>query len=147
MARGRHIKYPEKEKDGEVKRLRDCLKRKQKEIDKLKSELKTYEAAFQKNIQFLKGKTKDLSLKELLEGAKNEDNLKKIEENKEMTFKEMEDRWKCFKCGKGMMKLIIFNKVSEKWYFRSCTNKPQCTHRTEAQKFHDNVEGVGNESY
>ncbi len=75
MGKGKSRSYPEKEKDSEVQRLKAALKRKDKEMEKLKNELKVYEHAFQKNIQFLKGKTKDLSLQELLDGAKKEQNL------------------------------------------------------------------------
>jgi uncharacterized FlaG/YvyC family protein len=103
VSKNKHISYPEKERDGEIKRLKDALKRKEKEIEKLKSELRTYEAAFQKNIQFLKGKTKDLSLQELLDGAKKEQNLKQIEGTVEIKFKELEEKWKCHKCGIGIM--------------------------------------------
>lgn len=138
----KHRTYPEKERDGEISRLKNANKRLKSENDKLKSELKTYEAAFQKNIQFLKGKTKDLSLQELLAGAKKEQNLKGIEEQKEMTFKEMENKWKCFKCKKGIMKLIVYTRPDGPWYIRSCSNKPVCNHRTEGQPFHEEVEGV-----
>ncbi len=141
MAKNKHLSYPEKERDGEIKRLKDALKRKEKEIEKLKSELKTYEAAFQKNIQFLKGKTKDLSLQELLDGAKKENNLKEIEDNKEIKFKELEEKWKCHKCNIGVMKLIVYNRHDGKWYLRKC-NQNKCENRTDAKPFHDKVEGI-----
>lgn len=141
MGKGKHKSYPEKQKDAEVTRLKAALKRKDKEMDKLKSELATYETAFQKNIQFLKGKTKDLSLQELLEGAKKEQKLVEIEKNKELTFKEMEQKWKCHKCGIGLMKLIMFNRLNEKWYLRKC-NDTKCDNRTEAQKWHEEVDGI-----
>lgn len=141
MAKNKHLSYPEKERDGEIKRLKDALKRKEKELEKLKSELKTYEAAFQKNIQFLKGKTKDLSLQELLDGAKKERNLKEIEVDKEIKFKELEEKWKCHKCGIGVMKLIVYNRPDGKWYLRKC-NQGKCENRTDAKPFHDQVEGI-----
>jgi membrane-anchored glycerophosphoryl diester phosphodiesterase (GDPDase) len=137
MAKGKHQTYPEKERDGEISRLKNANKRLKSENEKLKAEIKTYEAAFQKNIYFLKGKTKDLSLQELLDGAKKEQSLKSIEDKKEMTFKDMESKWKCFKCGTGVMRIIMFNKLNEKWYLRKCSF---CENRTNAQKLDDNVE-------
>jgi hypothetical protein len=141
MGKGKHQTYPEKERDGEISRLKNANKRLKSENEKLKAEIKTYEAAFQKNIHFLKGKTKDLSLQELLEGAKKEQSLKSIEDKKEMTFKDMESKWKCFKCNTGLMKLIVYTRPDGPWYIRKCTN-PKCTNRTEGQPFHDEVEGV-----
>lgn len=140
MAKNKHKSYPEKERDGEVKRLRDALKRKDKEVDKLKSELKTLETAFQENIKFLKGKTARLDLQELLKGAKKNESLKEIEDNKNFTFKELEEKWKCYKCNVGIMRLIIFNRPDGKHYIRACSNKSNCQNRTEAKKWHDNVE-------
>lgn len=138
---GRKATYAEKERDGEVKRLKDANRRLKSENEKLKSELKTYEAAFQKNIQFLKGKTKDLTLQELIDGAKKEQDLKSIEVQKEVTFKEMEQKWKCFKCGTGVMKIISYMRPDGRWYIRKCTND-KCTNRTNAQPWSDNVEGL-----
>jgi hypothetical protein len=142
VAKSKHRTYPEKVKDGEVEKLRNANKRLKSENEKLKGELRTYEAAFQKNIQFLKGKTKDLSLQELLDGAKKEQDLKGIEVEKEMTFKEMTEKWRCKKCKVGVLKLIVYTRPDGPWYIRSCGNKPNCNHRTEGQPFHDGVEGV-----
>jgi hypothetical protein len=140
VGKGKSRSYPEKEKDSEVQRLKNALKRKDKEMEKLKSELKTYEAAFQKNIQFLKGKTKDLSLQELLDGAKKEQNLGKIEQVKQETYQEFKQKWKCFQCdGTGVMKITVINRQDGKFYFRKCNN-PKCPHRTELKQFTDDVE-------
>ena len=122
MSKSKHRSYPDKERDGEIKRLKDALKRKDREIEKLKGELRTYEAAFHKNIQFLKGKTKDLSLQELLEGAKKEQTLKQIEVEKELKFTELQKKWKCHKCPDGVMKLIMFSRPDGRWYLRKCSN-------------------------
>lgn len=108
-------------------------------MDKLKSELKTYEQAFQKNIQFLKGKTKDLSLQELLTGAKKEQNLTKIEAVKEETYQEFKQKWKCFTCGTGIMKITVISRPDGKFYYRRCTGE-KCGHRTELKPFTDDVE-------
>jgi len=139
VGKGKSRSYPEKEKDSEVQRLKNALKRKDKEMEKLKSELRTYEAAFQKNIQFLKGKTKDLSLQELLDGAKKEQNLTKIEKVKEETYQEFKQKWKCFQCNTGIMKLTVMPRQDGKYYFRACTND-KCKHRTELKPFTDEVE-------
>ena len=143
VSKGKHRSYPEKEKDSEVTRLKNALKRALKENDKLKSELKTYEAAFQKNIQFLKGKTKDLTVQELIAGAKKEQNLSKIEQVKEETYQEHKAKWKCYQClpgpEAGVMKLTVITRIDGRFYYRSCTNS-KCKHRTELKPFDDTVE-------
>jgi hypothetical protein len=142
VGKNRHKSYPEKERDGEIKRLKEALKRKDREIEKFKSELKTLEAAFTENIKFLKGKTAKLDLQELLRGAKKYESLNEIENNKNITFKELEDKWKCHKCNIGVMRLIVFNRPDGKHYIRSCSNRENCNNRTEVKKWHDKVEGV-----
>lgn len=141
MKKGKHRTYAEKERDGEIKRLKDSNRRLKSENDRLKSELKTYRVAFEKNIQFLKGKTKDLTVEELIEGAKKEQSLKEIETQKELTFKELEKKWKCFKCSTGVMRIISYMRPDGAWYIRKCSNS-QCTNRTKAQPWNDKVEGV-----
>jgi len=142
VKKGKHRTYAEKERDGEITKLKNANRRLKSENDKLKSEIRMYQAAFEKNIQFLKGKTKDLTLEELIEGAKKEQNLGQIEKQKEMSFKEMEDKWKCHVCKKGIMKLIVYTRHDGRWYLRSCGNKPSCSNRTNAQPFHDGVDGI-----
>lgn len=139
---GKHRTYPEKERDGEIKRLKEALKRKEREIEKLKSDLKTLEAAFQENIKFLKGKTAKLDLQELLKGAQKQQTLKQIEDEKQITFQELEKKWKCHKCNVGIMRLIVFNRPDGKHYMRVCNNKTKCQNRTEPKKWHEKVEGI-----
>ena len=138
----KHQTYPDKERDGEIKRLREALKRKDREIEKFKSELRTLEKAFESNIKFLKGKTAKLDLKELMDGATKEQSLKEIESAKESTFQELEKKWKCHKCSVGIMKLIVFGRPDGKFYIRSCNNKPSCNNRTDAKRWNDEVQGI-----
>jgi len=139
VAKGKHRTYADKERDGEIKRLKDALKRKDREIEKFKSELKTLEAAFQENIRFLKGKTAKLDLQELLKGAQKEQSLKQIETEKEITFKELEDKWKCHKCTKGILKFIKIPRQDGIFYMRKCNN-PNCKHTTRLKKWETTVE-------
>lgn len=138
----KHQTYPDKERDSEVKRLRDALKRKDKEVEKLKSELRTLEKAFEANIKFLKGKTAKLDLQELLDGAKNNFSIKEIEQSKEMNFKQLEEKWRCHKCQEGVMKLIVFSRPDGKHYIRACSNRGKCQNRTEPKQWKEDVEGI-----
>lgn len=138
----KHLSYPEKERDSEIKRLRDALKRKEKEVVKLKSELKTLEKAFEANIKFLKGKTAKLDLQELLDGANKKQSVSEIEQEKVLSFKDLEEKWRCHKCNEGVMKLIVFTRHDGTKYIRSCSNKNICKNRTEPKDWKETVEGI-----
>lgn len=138
----KHQTYPEKQRDSEVKRLREALKRKGKEVEKLKSELRTLEKAFEANIKFLKGKTAKLDLQELLNGAKKNLSVKEIEEEQSSSFKKLEEKWRCHKCQEGIMKLIVFSRPDGKHYIRACSNRNKCQNRTEPKQWNEEVEGI-----
>lgn len=137
--KGKSRTYPEKERDSEIEKLRTANRRLKSDNEKLKSELKTYEQAFNENIQFLKGKTKDLSLSELLEGAKKKQKLVDIEKQKEVTYKEFENRWKCKTCLLGTLVLIKIPRQDGLFYIRKCNN-PKCKYATRLKKFTEEVE-------
>jgi hypothetical protein len=138
----KHKTFAKEEKDGEVGRLKRHIHHLEKENHKLKSELRTYEAAFKKNIVFLKQRTEDLSLEELIKGAEQEFSLQEIKQEKAQKFEDLQKKWKCFTCNEGVMKLIIIPRgAGTSNYFRKCNN-PKCKNRTEAKEYNENVEGV-----
>lgn len=140
MGKGKHRAKFKETKDGEVGKLKDTIRRLKSDITKLKSEIATYEAAFQKNITFLKGKTKDLTVEQLIAGAKKNQNLKQIEDAKTETYQEFKQKWKCHTCNVGVMKITVLTRQDGKFYFRACTNTKDCKNRTELKPFTDDVE-------
>lgn len=73
-------KEPKKEyKDGELNKLKRRIKRLEKENTRLKSELNSYEQAFKKTTKFLEDHTDDISLEDLVQAAKQDKNLRKVE--------------------------------------------------------------------
>jgi len=134
--------YHREDKDGEVAKLKRHIRHLEKENTRIKSELRTYEKAFFKNITFLKEKTKNLSLEDLLRGAEEELNLQQIKEEKVQNFEDLQRKWKCFQCDQGVLKLIIVPSIGGgSRYFRKCSN-PKCNHRTEVKEYTEEVEGV-----
>lgn len=77
------------------------------------------------------------SLKELVsiqaKEARAEENVKSLEKLKQ--------KWICFECGVGYLRLKIFPKWDGDYYYRACSNE-ECSHKTTAQKYTDNVEGI-----
>lgn len=49
------------------------------------------------------------------------------------------EKWKCFECGEGTMRMKIFETRAGARYYRKCDN---CPNRTKAQNYTKDVEGV-----
>ena len=49
------------------------------------------------------------------------------------------ERWACFVCKEDFLRLVIYQKVNEPYYFRRCSG---CGNRTKGKKFDDSVEGI-----
>jgi len=128
--------FPREDKSGNEKRLKGQIKRLEHEVKRLKSELRTLEVALGKNVLFLKSKTKQYTVEELIQGAQEEMNLDQIGDAKEHTFNALAERWKCWKCSIGMLKLII---VPNGRYFRKCTTK-DCLQRTEVKQLEEDTD-------
>lgn len=126
--------FPKEPKDGNEKRLKGQIKRLEHEVKRLKSELRTLEVALGKNVMFLKTKTKQYSVEELIQGAQDEMNLEQIGEASEHTFNAIAERWKCFSCNDGVIKLII---VPGNRYLRKCSN---CEYRTPVKEYTEEVD-------
>lgn len=142
MGNGNRVKKRREVRDGEVARLKNALRRLESDKRKLLSEIKTLEAAFQHTVTFLRGKTKDLSVEELIAASNRGDNLSQIEHKKEHTLEDMIKRWECHKCTEGVMKLVIFENRTGKQYFRSCTC---CKNRTIPKPYTESVTGIRDE--
>jgi predicted nuclease with TOPRIM domain len=130
-----------KSRDGEITRLRKAIRRLESDKRKLLSEVNTLTAAFDKNIQFLKGETDDLTISELVDAAKKEMSLKEAKDYKNQTFSEMEDKWKCYKCQTGILKIVLFTMGDNTKYFRMCSND-KCKKRTLPKDWNDSVKGI-----
>jgi len=82
-------------KSGEIQKLKNRIKRLEKDKRILISKLNTAEAALAGNNSFLKGSTEDFSVEDLIDAAK---------ENK--TLKEIKDDKICPKCGAEDLKVM-----------------------------------------
>jgi hypothetical protein len=137
---GKSNKNLEKEsKSGEVTKLKKHIRHLENEITQLKSQLRTYDRVFSKNVTFLKEKTRGLSLEDLIIGANAELNLETIKEEKVNNFQDMEKKWKCFQCQVGILKMIIIPRGDTNSYFRQCNN-PKCKHRTDVKEYTEEVD-------
>jgi ribosomal protein S20 len=133
---GKHKELNVEAKDGAIGKLKRHIYKLEKENAKLKSELRTYQRAFEKNITFLQEKTGDLSLEDLIEGAKEDLTLKEIKKETAYRFEDLKRKWACYKCNEGVLRLMI---IPGNRYFRKCSI---CDNRTEAKEYTEEVEGI-----
>lgn len=109
-------KVPVKEtKDGQHQRLRNRIRKLEKENRKLKSEINSLEQAFKNTTKFLRDHTEHISIHDLIEAAKNGGSLKDVQQEQEV--KEV-----CPKCFSDKLVVVLapFGKV------KSCG---ECKHR------------------
>lgn len=126
-------------KDGEVSKLKKHIRHLEKENSQLKSQLRTYDRVFTKNVTFLKEKTRGLSLEDLIIGANAELNLEQIKEEKVNSFQDLQKKWQCFQCEVGILKMVIIPRGDGNSYFRQCSN-PKCRHRTDMKEYTEAVD-------
>lgn len=69
------------EKDGQLDKLKNRVRKLEKENARLKSELNAYEQAFKNTKNFLRDHTDEFSLESLIEGAKGNKSLKELQHN------------------------------------------------------------------
>lgn len=68
----------------------------------------------------------------------NEEGIVKTKSRGDMQ-KELEMKWLCFDCEKGIMRLTVINKAGEPHYFRRCEH---CDKKTKMKKYTSETEGV-----
>lgn len=88
----KHRTYPDEEKDStenKLKTLRQVIKEKDKEIQRLKSELKTLNKAFEKSAKYMSEESKELTTEQLIKAANNHQTL--AETKKELSEKDKEN--------------------------------------------------------
>ena len=63
----------------------------------------------------------------------------------EQTEKLLRNKWKCYECGEGVLKIHIMKRLDGVFYWRRCSN-PECDHKTKLQRYTKDVEGIKHES-
>jgi predicted RNA-binding Zn-ribbon protein involved in translation (DUF1610 family) len=92
-------KVPKAEaKDGQVEKLRNRIRKLTKQVDELKSEVRTYKSAWKDTGEFLRDHTENISLEKLVKAANGNKSLKDVQEESQ-----------CPSCGSDNVKLIPTN--------------------------------------
>jgi hypothetical protein len=118
------------EKDGEVKRLKNVIRRLESDKRKLLSEKNSLEEVLKRNFNFLKGMTEDIPLEDLVKAASSNKNLKQMhKEGLDYNGKSPEEKWQCHKCDSGVLHFVPIDRHDGMFYIRVCCNK-KCNNRT-----------------
>lgn len=74
-------------------------------------------------------------IKDLLESQEKQDQDFSQEQKK----KGLENRWKCYDCEDGILRLVTVMKAGEPYYLRKCDS---CGKKTKTKKYTEDIEGV-----
>lgn len=128
MANRRGVSMGRRNGDKEL----DQLQRLKYENQKLKKE----NSRLRKLIQ--RGQADQELLHELITKQNEESELEQKE-------KMMKNKWRCFECNEGILKIHIMKRLDGVFYWRCCSN-PECGHKTKLQRYTKDVEGIKHES-
>lgn len=103
----------------------------QKENEKLKKQVKQLRKIIEK-MDF----ERYYDMREMIE---NQEKIEKEAANKASKKKRDEEKWRCFQCGTGVLRLKTIEIRDGVRYYRKCD---MCPHRTKAKKMNKSVEGV-----
>lgn len=65
-----------------------------------------------------------------------------VEQNTQDMLLSLKNTWKCRECSSGHLEIFLYTRQDGTYYYRICSNAPECSNRTKAQKYNDNVKGV-----
>ena len=105
------------------------------ELQRLKTENKKLRTRISKLRKVIKNI--DIEHYQFVQDLLNSENFK--EEPVQVTKQSLEKQWQCFKCDKGIMRLITISRAGEPYYFRKCDH---CTNKTKMKKYTNEVSGV-----
>ena len=107
----------------ELQRLKYENKKLKKQISQLRKQLAKIDVDRYQN------------LKELVEAQQKED--KELEEK--IKREKLKEKWKCYECKEGYLRLMIFHRPDGDFYYRRCT---RCGHKTKLQRYNKDVDGI-----
>jgi hypothetical protein len=132
----------------EVSDLKQQLRDSKQEIERLKrivkrlnSELKTANTAFNESANFIDEKLAEMPVDSIVKyfSTNSEKKLKSLQEDHRKTLEDLTAKWKCHKCGEGVLQLFVVTQYDgSKRYFRACSSK--CGHRTPLKPYTMDVE-------
>lgn len=113
-----------------------------KEIDQLQK-IKKENEALKREVKQLR-KQLDRMPSHRIEALESIAERQKLEAEQELNarkFEKLKEKWQCWECGKGYMRLITMPRRGGVFYLRQCSQEG-CGHRTNMKPWHPGVDGV-----
>lgn len=54
----------------------------------------------------------------------------------------LKEAWKCNGCGMGHLEIFVYNRGDTTYYYRICSEAPNCVNRTKSKPYTPNVKGI-----
>lgn len=137
---GKNKDYPRNDTQRLKKIISDLkadIKKKDKKIDRLLSDIRTLQAALDKSIIYINEELANIPVEDIIRYFKNKKKGKLDEVKGELD--RLKEKWSCHKCEVGYLRLIVLDRRNGRKYFRMCVN---CDNRTKLKSWHPDVEGV-----
>lgn len=78
-------------------------------------------------------------LQELVDTQVKEDKQFHDEPRRESKREEAKEKWRCFECGEGFLRLLVLNRPDGVFYIRKCSD---CRHKTRVKRYSSDVQGI-----
>jgi hypothetical protein len=123
--------------------LRAKIRQKDKKIERLISDVNTLQKALDKSIIYINDELAEIPVEDIVRyfNRKKRGKLDDVVETHQNEMDRLRDKWQCYDCKSGYLRLVLVSRQDGKHYFRMCVNR-DCKNRTPLKPYHDEVEGV-----
>jgi hypothetical protein len=126
-----------------ISSLKQKIKQKDDKISRLISEIKTLNKAFSDSIVYINEDLIDVPVEEIIKffNTKRKPKLTEVKKEHQESLASLKEKWQCFRCKSGYLKLIVIERQDGKKYLRACSNS-RCRNKTELKNWTPDVTGV-----
>jgi hypothetical protein len=123
-----------------IRSLKGKLRKREKKIEEMKSELRTLQKALDKSIIYINDELKDVPVEEIVNYF-NRKRKGRLKDDFKAQLDILKAKWTCWDCQIGYLTVVKFLKGDKMYYSRMCTT-PGCNKRTNMKLWTEDVEGI-----
>ena len=126
-----------------IKSLKSKCSQKDRKIDRLLSDVKTLQAALDNSIVYINEKLESIPVEDIVRyfNRKKAGKLEDVKDEHMQEIDRLKEKWRCFSCRTGYLRLVVMSRHDGQYYFRACVNE-NCNRRTELKSYHSEVDGL-----
>lgn len=126
-----------------IRELKSCNRKLTKRVKDLVGEIKTLQTALDESIIYINKELEQIPIEDIVKyfSDKKRGRVSDVQKQHKDRLNELKEKWQCFKCKIGYLRLIIVDRKDKKFYFRICVNK-DCSNRTKLKEWDSNVKGI-----